>query len=136
MAGRQRNSTPEELGVAPSDRPFYLFGSDGRRAVRCRTRWMTDKFAYVVAPLATATAVRQRWHASTSTPQTPRQDAPAGGFSVELISAETLLGSDSGNEGLLLRFLAPKAPPVSSSTAQISQSGQWDSANWQPSVGA
>ncbi len=113
MAGRTRMSSHDEVRVAPCERPFFLFGGDGRRKVRCRTRWMTDKYAYVVAPMATATLVRQRWQAATTVPQTEPVGLADQELQVELVSAETLLGADSGKEGLLLRFLGPQmASPV------------------------
>jgi hypothetical protein len=65
---------------------------------------MDDHHAYVVAPLATATAMHQRWEALTCP---PGQQGGRGGerrLQVELISADTLLGQDSGKEGLLLRY--------------------------------
>ena len=110
MAGRPRTRSGTDVQKAPSDRPFYLFGGHGPPPVRCRTRWITDKYAYVVAPLATATLVRQRWQAATSIPERDPPPGDRGRFSVELVSAEALMGSDSGNEGLLLRVLTPKAP--------------------------
>jgi len=95
------------------DAPFYLFRGTGGRKVSCRTRWISDEYAYVVAPLATATSVRQHWNAATDLPAAGRGNA--GGqrqLEVELVSAEALLGSDSGREGLLLRFLRPRSTPV------------------------
>ncbi|MHC4063907.1 MAG: hypothetical protein ACYSUI_05330 [Planctomycetota bacterium] len=86
--------------------PFYLFGGGGRRAVPCRVRWISDHYAYVVAPLATATAVKQQWEAAAVVPaDSDQSQAHERRIQVELVSAEALLGSDSGREGLLLRFL-------------------------------
>jgi hypothetical protein len=95
---------PKPLSAA--DLPFFLFGGGGRRAVHCRARWVSDRYAYVVAPLATATAVKQQWNATAIVPSAdgsiPTRERHV---QVELVSAEELLGSDSGREGLLLRVL-------------------------------
>ena len=103
MARESRFGFPDSGPMAATNMPFYLFGGDGRRAVRCRTRWVADNCVYVVAPLGTARAVKQRWQASAFLPGDPATPARQRRVNVELVSAESLLGSDSGMEGLLLR---------------------------------
>jgi len=94
-------------GCSPDD-ALYLLRSGGTTAVRCPTRWMDDHHAYVVAPLATATAMHQRWEALTRPPGQKGARAEGRCLQVELISADTLLGPDSGKEGLLLRYFEQK----------------------------
>ncbi len=93
---------------AATDKSFYLFEGDGRYPIRCRTRWTADDRIYVVAPLGTATAVKQHWQASAVLPT--ERGSPTGRqrLSVDLVSAESLLGADSGLEGLLLRIADPE----------------------------
>ena len=105
--------------TSAKDLPFFLFNEQGRRAVPCQARWVSDKYAYVVAPLATARAVKQRWEATAFIPGGRRPGAARQQHvQVELMSAETLMGADSGREGLLLRFLdseqrtGPTPPPA------------------------
>lgn len=104
---------PEVGSAPPTDLPFYLFGGAGaQRAVPCRARWVSDRYAYVVAPLATATTVKQQWEATAFIPASgDRPPAHQRRVQVELVSAEALLGSDSGREGLLLRFLGSRSGP-------------------------
>ncbi len=92
-----------------TDRDLYLVGSDSSRPVRCTTRWMDERHAYVVAPLATAKAAEQRWEALTAPPAGGGRSSTRRRLSVELISANALLGPDSGKEGLLLRYFEGKA---------------------------
>ena len=138
MAGQPRRLSGLDSQPPATDRPLYLFGEHGPRTVCCRTRWMTDKYAYVVAPLATATLVRQRWQATTSAPNRDREPVVnrRGQFDVELVSAEALWGSDSGKEGLLLRFLAPKAPPATERDAPARAIQGWNSPHPQATAGA
>ncbi len=104
--------SPFSVGVgntdAATDKPFYLLGGNGRCPILCRTRWTADELIYVVAPLGTATAVKQHWQASAVLPT--ERDGPTGQqrLSVDLVSAESLLGADSGSEGLLLRIAEPE----------------------------
>ena len=109
MESQLEMTAATDVPECSTDLPFYLFGGAGRRAVPCRARWISDRYAYVVAPLATATAVRQQWEATAFVPPTdPHSEARQRHLQVELVSAETLLGADSGREGLLLRFLGSK----------------------------
>ena len=93
---------------AATDKSFYLFEGDGRCPVRCRTRWIADDRIYVVAPFGTATAVKQHWQASAVLPTERGSRTGQQPLSVELLSAESLLGADSGSEGLLLRVADPE----------------------------
>ncbi|HUU84241.1 MAG TPA: hypothetical protein VM243_12125 [Phycisphaerae bacterium] len=104
MAGESLFGFPDSGPAAATNTPFYLFGGDGRYIVRSRIRWVADNCIYVVAPLGTATAIKQRWQASAFYPADPDEQGRRRHVNVELISAEALLGSDSGNEGLLLRI--------------------------------
>ena len=103
---------PKTGPKASANLPFYLFGNDRRCVVRCRTRWVSDNCVYVVAPLGTATAVRQHWRASAFVPTDQGHRTPHEDVSVELVSAESLLGADSGMEGLLLRIAGRKEQPA------------------------
>ena len=122
MAGESLFGFPDSGPMAATNMPLYLFGGDGRCVVRCRTRWVADNCVYVVAPLGTATAVKQRWQASAFAPADAGPPGRQRQVAVELVSAETLLGSDSGKEGLLLRIgsadgKAPEPPRVHAAVA-------------------
>lgn len=86
--------------------PLYLLGSEQKSPVECSTRWMDDRHAYVVAPLATARMAGQEWDVVTS-PGKPGRKAPKERRHAQLVAADALLGPDSGKEGLLLRFFEP-----------------------------
>jgi hypothetical protein len=108
MVGKSPCAVPGSGAKDATDKSFYLFGGNGRWPIRCRTRWIAEDRIYVVAPLGTATAVKQHWQASTVLPT--ERGSPTGQqrLSVELVSAESLLGADSGSEGLLLRIAGPE----------------------------
>jgi hypothetical protein len=108
MAGESRFGFPITASGSATNMPFYLFGEGGRSVVRCRTRWVADNRVYVVAPLGTARAVKQRWEASAWAPSDSGGPSGQRPVPVELVSAESLLGSDSGMEGLLLRIARPE----------------------------
>ncbi|MCP4245869.1 MAG: hypothetical protein GY778_02365 [bacterium] len=123
MNNQLESSGSQAQAQSSTDLPFFLFGEQGRRAVPCQARWVSDRYAYVVAPLATARAVKQQWEATAFVPG-GRQSSAARQqhVQVELMSAETLMGADSGREGLLLRFLGSKegtapTPPTRTDTA-------------------
>ncbi len=128
MNSQLESSGSQTQATSATDLPFFLFSEQGRRAVPCQARWVSDKYAYVVAPLATARAVKQRWEATAFVPG-GRQPGAARQqhVQVELMSAETLFGADSGREGLLLRFLGseertgPTPPPARTEAAASSR---------------
>ena len=121
MADKPSFPIPKAGSKASANLPFYLFGNDRRCIVRCRTRWVSDNCVYVVAPLGTATAVRQRWQASAFLPTDRSLRSPTEDVSVELVSAESLLGADSGKEGLLLRIADRKEQPTTPTTQPVAK---------------
>ncbi len=103
---------PADQADSQTEESLYLLGSWNPRPIRCTTRWSDDCHAYVVAPLATARIARQQWRAMSGPRLTKRGKAQSRVPNVELVSANALLGADSGKEGLLLRFFEGKPNAV------------------------
>jgi len=83
----------------------FVLSSTESVSVRCRAEWMTSDEACVEVPYGTARSVRQCWNAVAIIPD---QEMPARSrelrMRAELVSAESLLGSESETERLLLRL--------------------------------
>ena len=108
MTSRQSSEPTKDVAGPPTETLLVLLGSGDKKGVPCTTRWMDDRHAYVVAPLATATTVHQQWEAMAVPSIKDQTTVRERRLHVELISADILLGSDSGKEGLLLRYFERK----------------------------
>lgn len=108
----------DQFSDTSGDSGTLVLGPDSQTPVRCAARWIDDRHAYVVAPLATATAVHQRWEACALLTDRGQSIPRERRLLVELISADTL-GSDSGKEGLLLRYSEKPGPTPRSDLDRI-----------------